>query len=72
MTIATRVEIKSLTYLLPHNITAVTAESFVVKIWSFPLITTMFGWSLVKKLNLLILNLLGAFKHLLRTLPSRV
>ena len=51
---------------LPHSIqaivvTAETAEAYVVQMWSFLLIITMFGWPLLKKLNLLILNLLGAF-----------
>ncbi|KAL9963957.1 hypothetical protein ACROYT_G027521 [Oculina patagonica] len=51
---------------LPHKIqaivvTAETAEAYVVQMWSFLLIITMFSWPLVKKLNLLILNLLGAF-----------
>ena len=42
-------------------VTAETAEAYVVQMWSFLLIITMFGWPLIKKLNLLILNLLGAF-----------
>jgi len=46
---------------LPHKIMADTTELFVVKMLPFLLIITMFGWRLVKKLNLLILNLLGAF-----------
>ena len=51
---------------LPRNIqaiivTAETIEAYVVQLWTFLLIITMFGWHLVKKLNLLILNLLGAF-----------
>ena len=51
---------------LPHKIQAIiisaeTAEAYVVQMWTFLLIITMFGWPLVKKLNLLILNLLGAF-----------
>ena len=51
---------------LPHKIQAIivsaeVAEGYVVQMWTFLLIITMFGWPLVKKLNLLILNLLGAF-----------
>ena len=51
---------------LPQNIqaiivTAETVEAYIVQMWAFLLIIAMFGWRLVKKLNLLILNLLGAF-----------
>ena len=51
---------------LPRKIQAIivsaeAAEAYVVQMWTFLLIITMFGWPLVKKLNLLILNLLGAF-----------
>ncbi|XP_078380084.1 uncharacterized protein LOC144663025 [Oculina patagonica] len=51
---------------IPHKIQAIivtgdTTEAYVVQMWSFLLIITMFGWRLVKKLNLLILNLLAAF-----------
>ena len=51
---------------LPHRIQAIivsaeVAEGYVVQMWTFLLIITMFGWPFVKKLNLLILNLLGAF-----------
>ena len=51
---------------LPKNIQAIivtanTVEGYVVQTWPFLLIIAMFGWPLVKKLNLLILNLLGAF-----------
>ncbi|XP_020605370.1 uncharacterized protein LOC110044204 [Orbicella faveolata] len=51
---------------LPRKIQAIivsaeTVEAYVVQMWTFLLIITMFGWRLVKKLNLLILNLLGAF-----------
>ena len=42
-------------------VTGDTTETYVVQLWSFLLIITMFGWRLVKKLNLLILNLLAAF-----------
>ena len=53
-------------HTLPRNIqaiivTAETVEAYVVQMWTFLLIITMFGWRLVKKLNLLIINLLGAF-----------
>ena len=53
-------------HTLPRNIQAIivsaeTVETYVVQTWTFLLIITMFGWRLVKKLNLLILNLLGAF-----------
>ncbi|KAJ7349545.1 hypothetical protein OS493_038635, partial [Desmophyllum pertusum] len=51
---------------LPRKIQAiiVTGESvqaFVVQMWSFLLIVLLFGWPLVRKLNLTGLNLLGAF-----------
>ena len=51
---------------LPHKIQAIivtadTAEGYVIQMWSFLVIISMFGWPLVKKLNLLILNLVGAF-----------
>jgi len=49
---------------LPHKM-ADTTELFVVKMLPFLLIITMFGWRLVKKLNSLILNLLGAFLDIL-------
>ena len=45
---------------LLYKIAVDTTESFVVKMWPFLLIITMFGWPLVKKLNLLTLSLLGA------------
>ena len=35
--------------------------SYLVELWSFLLILTMFGWQFVKRLNLLSLNLIGAF-----------
>ena len=51
---------------LPHKIqaiivTAETVEAYIIQMWSFLLIVTMFSWPLVKRLNLLVLNLLGAF-----------
>ena len=51
---------------LPHKIQAIVvtsaaAEAYVVQLWPFLLVLVMFGWALVKKLNLLTLNLLGAF-----------
>ena len=51
---------------LPGKIQAIivsgeTVESYVVQLWAFFLVITMFGWPLVKKLNLLSINLLGAF-----------
>ena len=51
---------------IPREIQAIivtgdTTEAYVVQMWSFLLVITMFGWRLVKKLNLLILNLLAAF-----------
>ena len=51
---------------LPEKIQAIivtgeTVESYVVQLWAFFLIIAMFGWPLVKKLNLLAVNLLGAF-----------
>ncbi|KAJ7392838.1 hypothetical protein OS493_010498 [Desmophyllum pertusum] len=42
-------------------VTGESVEAFVIQMWSFLLIVAMFGWSLVKKLNLISLNLLGAF-----------
>ncbi|KAJ7392835.1 hypothetical protein OS493_010495 [Desmophyllum pertusum] len=42
-------------------VTAETVEAYVIQMWTFLLVVTMFGWPLVKKLNLLILNLLGVF-----------
>jgi len=52
--------------LLPPKIQAIivsadTAEAYVCQMWSFLNVITMFDWPLVKKLNLLTLNLLGAF-----------
>ena len=35
--------------------------SYLVQLWSFLLIFTMFGWQFVKRLNLLSLNLIAAF-----------
>ena len=51
---------------LPPNIQAIIMtgeclQAYVVQMWTFLLIVTMFGWHLVKKLDSLILNLLGAF-----------
>ena len=51
---------------IPRNIqaiivTAETVEAYVIQMWMFFVILTMFGWKLVKKLNLLTLNLLCAF-----------
>ena len=50
----------------PRNIQAIvvtgeTVEAFVVQLWFFFLLVTMFGWSLMKKQRLLVLNLLGSF-----------
>ena len=42
-------------------VTAATTEAYVVQLWTFFLVLVMFGWPMIKKLNLLILNLLGAF-----------
>ncbi|KAJ7358889.1 hypothetical protein OS493_020727 [Desmophyllum pertusum] len=42
-------------------VTGLVMESYVVQMWQFCLVISMFGWPLVKKLNLLTLNLLGAF-----------
>ena len=42
-------------------VTADTTEAYLVKLWSFLVVLTMFGWRLIKELNLLFLNLLGAF-----------
>ena len=42
-------------------VTAATTEAYYVQLWTFLVVLTMFGWRLIKELNLLILNLLGAF-----------
>ena len=42
-------------------VTADTTEAYLVQLWSFLVVLTMFGWRLIKELNLLFLNLLGAF-----------
>ncbi|XP_078345436.1 uncharacterized protein LOC144630953 [Oculina patagonica] len=42
-------------------VTADATEAYVIQMWPILLIITMFGWPLMKKLNLLILNLLAAF-----------
>ena len=42
-------------------VTADTAEAYVVQMWSFLVLATMFDWPFLRKLNLLTLNLLGAF-----------
>ncbi|KAL9963958.1 hypothetical protein ACROYT_G027522 [Oculina patagonica] len=42
-------------------VTAATAKAYLVQLWSFLLVLVMFGWPVIKKLNLLTLNLLGAF-----------
>ena len=42
-------------------VTGATNEAFFVQLWTFLLVLVMFGWHVIKKLNLLILNLLGAF-----------
>ena len=36
-------------------------EAYVVQLWSFLVVLFLFGWPLIKRLNLLVLNLLGAF-----------
>lgn len=42
-------------------VTAASAEAYLVQLWTLLVVLIMFGWPLIKKLNLLILNLLGAF-----------
>ena len=42
-------------------VTADTTEAYLVQLWSFLVVLTMFGWRLIKELNLVFLNLLGAF-----------
>ena len=42
-------------------VTAASSEAYFVQLWVFFLVLTIFGWPMVKKLNLLSLNLLGAF-----------
>ncbi len=51
---------------IPHKIQAIivtadTTEAYVIQLWPFLLIITMFGCPLMKKLNLVVLNLLTAF-----------
>ena len=41
-------------------VTVSIIESFVIQLWTFLVVLTMFEWRLIKKLNLLTLNLLGA------------
>ena len=41
--------------------TVATSEAYVIQLWTFLVVLTMFDWSLIKKLNLLTLNLLCAF-----------
>ena len=42
-------------------VTADTTEAYLVQLWPFLVVLTMFGWRLIKELDLLFLNLLGAF-----------
>lgn len=42
-------------------VTAAATEAYLVQLWTFLIVLVMFSWHLVKKLNLLVLNLLGAF-----------
>ena len=42
-------------------VTAATSEAYVVQMWTLLVVLVMFGWPVIKKLNLLTLNLLGAF-----------
>ena len=42
-------------------VTADTTEAYLVQLWPFLVVLTMFGWRLIKELNLLFLNLLGSF-----------
>jgi len=42
-------------------LTVATSEAYVIQLWTFLVVLTMFDWSLIKKLNLLTLNLLCAF-----------
>ena len=42
-------------------VTAACCEAYVVQLWSFLVVLSLFGWPLIKDLNLLVLNLLGAF-----------
>lgn len=42
-------------------VTGATSEAYVVQMWTFLVVLVMFGWPMMKKLNLLTLNLLGAF-----------
>ena len=51
---------------IPKRIQAVivtvdTTEAYLVQLWPFLVVLTMFGWRLIKELNLLFLNLLGPF-----------
>ena len=42
-------------------VTGACCEAYVVQLWSFFVMLFLFGWPLIKELNLLVLNLLGAF-----------
>ena len=42
-------------------LTVATSEAYVIQLWTFLVVLTIFDWSLIKKLNLLTLNLLCAF-----------
>ena len=42
-------------------VTAATTEAYFVQMWTFLVVLVIFGWPVIKKLNLLTLNLLGAF-----------
>ena len=42
-------------------VTGACCEAYVVQLWNFFVVLFLFGWPLIKELNLLVLNLLGAF-----------
>ena len=42
------------------TLTVATSEAYVIQLWTFLVVLTMFDWNLIKKLNLITLNLLCA------------
>ena len=51
---------------MPHAVGAVrvtgqAVEGFIIEMWDYLLLSTVFPWSILKELNLLTLNLLAAF-----------
>ena len=42
-------------------VTGACCQAYMVQLWSFLVVLFLFGWPLIKELNLLVLNLFGAF-----------